>query len=148
MRDIPIHSQSIIQMDLLNKSIPIFLGFLSIRSKVEVKISHLTFISSISIEDHLDICLLRDLLGNEILANWSTNGGDVEGFSNIDYIFDALETLLGLVDEFGVIGTDMLGYFSCIDYISAFFHTNRESSKLLSSLSQKVSSHTGNQAGV
>lgn len=42
----------------------------------------------------------------------------------------------------------MLGYFSCIDYISAFFHTNREGSKLLSSLSQKVSSHTGNQAGV
>ena len=56
-------------MDLLYKSIPVFLGFLSIRSKVKVKISHLTFISSISIEDHLDICLLRDLLGDEILAN-------------------------------------------------------------------------------
>jgi len=58
MRDIPIHSQPIIEMDLLDESIPILLGLFSIRSKIEVEISHLALVSPISIEDHLDISLL------------------------------------------------------------------------------------------
>lgn len=58
MRDISIHSQPIIEMDLLDESIPILLGLFSIGSKVEVEISHLALISPISIEDHLDVSLL------------------------------------------------------------------------------------------
>ena len=58
MRDISIHSQTIVKMDLLDKPISILLGLFSIRGKVEVQVSHLAFISSISIEDHLDISLL------------------------------------------------------------------------------------------
>ena len=58
MRDISIHSQPIIEMNLLDKSIPILLGLFSIGSEVEVEVSHLALISPISIEDHLDISLL------------------------------------------------------------------------------------------
>lgn len=58
VRDIPINSQSIIQMDLLDESIPVLLGLLSIRCQVEVEITHLTLIRSISIQDDLDISLL------------------------------------------------------------------------------------------
>jgi hypothetical protein len=58
MGDISIHSQPIIEMDLLDESIPILLGLFSIGSKVEVEVSHLALISPISIEDHLDISLL------------------------------------------------------------------------------------------
>ena len=36
MRDISLHSQPIIEMDLLDESIPILLGLFSIGSKVEV----------------------------------------------------------------------------------------------------------------
>ena len=58
MRDISIHSQPIIEMNLLDKPISILLGLFSIGSKVEVEVSHLALISPISIEDHLDISLL------------------------------------------------------------------------------------------
>ena len=58
MRNVSVNSQSIIQMDLLNKSIPVFFGLNSVRSKIEVEVSHLTFICSISVENDLDISLL------------------------------------------------------------------------------------------
>lgn len=58
MRDISVNSQTIIKMDFLNKSISIFFCLLSVGSKIEIEISHLTFISAISIENNLDVSLL------------------------------------------------------------------------------------------
>jgi hypothetical protein len=103
MRDIPIYSQSIIEMDFLDKSISILLGLLCIRSKVEVEITHLALICSVSVEDDLDISLFGNALGNEVLTDRGTDSGDIEGLSDLDDIIDGVQSLLGLVDELSVI---------------------------------------------
>jgi hypothetical protein len=56
-------------MDLLDESVPILFGLLSIRGKVEVEISHLTLVSSVSVQHDLDISLLRNSFSQQILTD-------------------------------------------------------------------------------
>ena len=148
MRDISIDSQCIIKMDLLDQSISIFFGFFGIWSEIVIEISHLALISPITIQDHLDISLLWDLFGNQILANWGPDGCDVKGFSNPDDLVECTQSLLWFIDELSVIRLDMLGYLSRIDNICAFFHADRKSLQTLSFLLQKRRGNTCHQTRI
>lgn len=64
MRDISIDSESIIEMNLLYKSISISLGINGIGCKVEVEISHLALISTIAVQYNFDVSLFCDPFGD------------------------------------------------------------------------------------
>lgn len=126
MRDISINSQSIIKMNLFDKSISILLCLLRVRSKVEIKISHLTLISSITIQNNFYICFFWDPFCQQILANWCSDSCNVKGFSDLDNIFDGIQTFLSLIDKLSMIWVDMLCNLTRKDNISTLFHSNWE----------------------
>lgn len=52
MWDVSVNSEPIIQMNLLNKPIPIFFCLLGVRGQIKIEITHLTLIGSISIQNY------------------------------------------------------------------------------------------------
>ena len=148
MRDISIDSESIIEMNLLYKSISISLGIRGIGCKVEVEISHLTLISTIAVQYNFDVSLFWDPFGDEELPNWGSDGCDVKCLSDIDDFIDWLKSLFSFIDELGMIRVNVLGYFSCKDDICAFLHAYWEGSQLFALLLKQGGSDTGDETWI
>jgi hypothetical protein len=135
-------------MNFLDESISILFGILRVRSKIEVEVPHLALVSTISIQNNLDISCLWDSFCQQILTHRCSNGGNIEGFSYLNHIFYGFKALLSLIDELSVIWVDMFCHFTGINNIGTLLHSDGESLQGFSSLLQQRSGNTCHQTRI
>lgn len=113
-------------MYFLDKSISILFGLQGVGSHVEIQVSHLALIGTISIQHDFNVSLCGDSFGQEILAYWSSNSRYIESLSDFNDLIESFEAFFGLVDELSMQWINVLGYFPRIDNISPLLHTDTE----------------------
>ena len=148
MGDVSIDSKSIVQVDFLNETIAVSFGFLGSGRQIEIEVSHLTFVGSVSVEDDDGICFRGYPLGQQVLAYRCPDGGDVEGFRDCDDFLQIFQSLLCLIDELCVVGADVLCDFPGVNDVRPFLHADRERFEGFPLLLEQMAGDAGDQTRI